>query len=110
MKKKPFMSQKVRFGVLSYDQTSPEPNSIVYCDPPYRGTCGYKSNKGSNVFDHDHFYSWCDDLAARGLAVFVSEFSAPSYWEEVWSEERWVTINDKKYHKRTDRLFKVKPR
>lgn len=49
-----------------------QPNSIVYCDPPYEGTTGY-----SNHFDHKVFWSWVRDISRQGNKVFVSEYNAP---------------------------------
>lgn len=44
----------------------------VYCDPPYRGTTGYKDS-----FDHERFYSLCTDLKSMGHSVFISEYEMP---------------------------------
>lgn len=66
--------------------------AVVYCDPPYRGTKRY----AGKAFDHDEFVTWAEELASRGVHVFVSEFegSVPGSWEVAWREERQVAIGD----------------
>lgn len=49
------------------------PGSVVYCDPPYAGTCGY----ARAAFDHRAFYSWCRAVGRRH-PLFVSEYWMPS--------------------------------
>ena len=48
------------------------PKSVIYCDPPYKGTTNYK-----HVFSHEVFWQWCRDKALDGHNVFVSEYLAP---------------------------------
>lgn len=62
------------------------PNSIIYCDPPYRGTTKYK-----NGLDYEHFYQWCRDMKALGHTVFVSEYTMPEDFICVWAKP--VTVN-----------------
>lgn len=56
--------------------------TIVYCDPPYRGTTQFK-----NKFDSDKFWSWCDEISSLGYKVFVSEYNAPEGWRCIWQKE-----------------------
>ena len=55
----------------SYDQVEILPDSVIYCDPPYKNTRGYVA-KG---FDHDKFYDWC---RAQKELTFISEYTMPS--------------------------------
>lgn len=55
-------------------------NSIVYCDPPYEGTSGYKVD----VFNHSLFWDWVRSISKQGHIVFVSEYKAPDDFECVW--------------------------
>lgn len=55
------------------------PDSVIYCDPPYRNTREYRHNKGS--FDHESFYDWCERQTAL---VLISEYWMP--------EDRFVCI------------------
>ncbi|XAI97369.1 putative AdoMet-MTase [Leptolyngbya phage Lbo-JY46] len=81
--------------------------SIIYCDPPYANTDTYTGNKNITGFDHALFWNWCDSLVERGHKVFVSEYTAPHGWTEVWSKNTIVNISDvvdsKKYV--TEKLF-----
>lgn len=57
-------------------------NTVVYCDPPYAGTTGYK---GTDPLDHVEFWNTCRMWADAGAAVFVSEYSCPDEVGEcVW--------------------------
>ena len=46
---------------------------LVYCDPPYEGTTGYK---GAGVFDHSAFWETMREWS-RDNIVLVSEYTAP---------------------------------
>lgn len=49
------------------------PNSVIYCDIPYKGTNVYgKSGKPS--FDYEAFYAWCEKQTEP---VFISEYAMP---------------------------------
>lgn len=60
------------------------PDTVVYADPPYSGTTGYGA---SGVFDSAEFWRVAEGWAASGAAVLVSEQSAPSPWESVWTRD-----------------------
>lgn len=47
-------------------------NSLIYCDPPYKGVTGYKAVK---QFDYDGFYEWCCKQTDYGNLVYVSEYN-----------------------------------
>ncbi len=47
-------------------------NSLIYCDPPYVNTTGYRDK-----IDHDTFWQWCRDKAKEGHTVFISSEIAP---------------------------------
>lgn len=65
-----------------YTQLAILDDSAVYCDPPYKGTSGYKDPCSGKVetFDSFKFYDWASDLSTR-CDVFVSEYIAPDWWE-----------------------------
>ena len=54
----------------SYDELEIKPNSVIYCDIPYRNTAIYNKEK----FDYDKFYDWC---LKQTEPVFVSEYWMP---------------------------------
>jgi len=88
----------------SYDKLEIPPNSIIYCDPPYRSTTGYKDS-----IDHDHFWQWCRDKSNEGHEVFISEYNGPFDFICV-TEILHNTILDKsKRYNRTEKLFKFEP-
>lgn len=75
----------------NYREINPEDTSgcLIYCDPPYAGTTGYK---GTPLFAHDAFWSWADECARHAIAVYVSEFTTPPTWPVVWSKTRAVEV------------------
>lgn len=73
--------QNVKFICDSYENLDFE-NCLIYCDPPYQGTSGYKTG----AFDHDKFFEWCREQAKKNI-VFVSEYNAPDDFECVWQGE-----------------------
>ena len=56
-------------------------SSIIYCDPPYRNTVGYKNDC---EFSHVQFWQWCRDKIKDGHTVFISEYSAPNDFKCIW--------------------------
>jgi site-specific DNA-adenine methylase len=56
---------------------------LVLADIPYRGTSGYRFR-----FEHDEFYRWCRYVHGLGHTVLLTEFWAPSVFEEVGAVER----------------------
>jgi DNA adenine methylase len=102
LKKLPHI-KRCHFKNCSYSDLVIEPNSVVYCDPPYKNTTGYKTGD----FDSDSFYNWCEQIVASGSEVFVSEFSAPDHWQVVWEKDRKISVDISNYKTKTDKLFKV---
>jgi DNA adenine methylase len=71
------------FSNKNYDEMFiPIQQSIIYCDPPYQGTTGYK-----NKFDHNKFWEWCNKKIEEGHKVFVSEYNAPEDWCCIWKKQ-----------------------
>lgn len=95
----------VDFHHCSYDSLPIPPNSIIYCDPPYRDTLGYSTGG----FDHDKFWQWVRDMSKDGHSVFVSEYSAPDDFECVWSKEVNNTLDkDTGSKSAIERLFTIR--
>lgn len=79
-----------------------EPGLLIYCDPPYAGTTGYR--QGS--FDHEAFWQRCREWVAVGVPIFVSEYTAPEDFMEVWAREQFSTVSrDKSKRVMRERLF-----
>jgi DNA adenine methylase len=93
----------VDFRHGSYLDLPIPPNSIIYCDPPYRGTTGYKAG----AFCHDTFYLWCHEQARAGHQVFISEYDMPREWFRcVWEGEVALNLDNTKAARRAvERIF-----
>ena len=52
-----------------YKELKFEPNSVIYCDPPYKGTGDYGTS-----FNYDDFYKWALN---QDYPVYISEYDAP---------------------------------
>ena len=61
--------ERLELSSKSYESITILPRSVVYCDPPYKGTAGYIDS-----FDHDIFWDW---VRNQSEPVFVSEYNAP---------------------------------
>ena len=93
--------QGVRFVYSSYNDLKIPPRSIVYCDPPYQGTTGYKGK-----FNHNDFWQWCRDKVKEGHRVFISEYNAPGDFVCVWQQDLNVSVaKNGKHKKATEKLF-----
>jgi len=83
IKQIPSLSETV-FVSAEYKSLRIPPKSIIYCDPPYKGTKQYATSK---AFNHDEFWQWCRDKHNEGHTVFISEYNAPLDFECVWMQE-----------------------
>jgi len=79
------------------------PTTIIYADPPYAGTTTYSQGE----FNHAEFWDTADRWVSGGATVFVSEQSAPSSWESVWTKKMPNYTNgvDQSAGARTEHLF-----
>jgi len=96
--------QSVTFTNLSYVDLEIKNQSIIYCDPPYASTTGYKDS-----FQHDIFWEWAEIMVEFGHEVFVSEYTAPSNWQCVWKKETTANLfaNNENDKVRIEKLFKL---
>ena len=67
---------------MEYDKLVLPNNSIVYCDPPYSETTGYKDD-----FDSEKFWHWVRIISIQGHKVFVSEYKAPKDFICIWEKK-----------------------
>ena len=79
LKQSPLL-QGVTLVCSPYWSLSVPVNSLIYCDPPYKGTTSY-----SSCFDHEAFFAWCRAKSDQGHKIYVSEYQAPKDFVEVWS-------------------------
>jgi site-specific DNA-adenine methylase len=55
----------------SYDEIEIKPNSIIYCDIPYKNTGTYNED----AFDYNKFYDWA---LRQTQPIFISEYDMPN--------------------------------
>ena len=94
----------VDFICCDYQDLDIPKNSIIYCDPPYKGSRPYI---GENKIIHDEFWEWCRSKVKEGHKVFVSEYNAPNDFKCIWEKEVKSSgnrITDKKLTA-TEKLF-----
>ena len=94
----------VDFYCGSYDEVPLIPNSIIYCDIPYKNTTQYNTSKG---FDYEKFYNWCIEKSNEGHSVFISEYFMPEdRFDCIWQKEitNGLTV-DGKQNKGIEKLF-----
>lgn len=60
----------IHASTMSYDLVPIKPNSVIYCDIPYRSTAQYNDAE----FDYEKFYDWCSKQTAP---TFISEYDMP---------------------------------
>jgi len=82
----------------SYDEVEIKPNSVIYCDPPYKGTAEYLGS-----FNHAKFFDWAANI---NHPVYISEYNiTDSRFKCVYSIDKrpllkgGKTINKKKSEK-----------
>jgi DNA adenine methylase len=73
---------RVKFHCADYRSVKVPKGAVLYCDPPYENTTGYKGQK----FSHAEFWLWAERQARRGVHVFVSSYVAPAQWRAVWGK------------------------
>lgn len=96
--------QKTHLSQKRYDQTVVRPGDVLYCDPPYEDSTGYKTEK----FNHKRFWQTLEDWTKMGARVFVSEYQAPPHWTELWNAKVAFTMNGSIGEYRHERLFTLK--
>lgn len=72
----------IGFLNCGYNELEVPPYSIIYCDPPYAGTTGYKDK-----FNHTEFWEWCLQKTNQGCQVYISEYNAPKDFICIWEKE-----------------------
>lgn len=80
--------QRLEITNKSYEDVlinTPIDETIVYLDPPYRNTVGYKASRN---FDYDKLYKWFKN---NKYTCFMSEYNAP--FKEIFNVEKCVTLS-----------------
>lgn len=91
------LQRLVEFSSVDYRQVKIKENSIVYCDPPYIGTCGYL-----NDFNHKEFYQWAREAK---FCVFISEYTMPDDFKKIASLSVRSRLSAKDNVKATENVY-----
>ena len=90
--------ERLTLSIGSYKDVKIEPDSVIYCDIPYRGTAEYIGG-----FNHDEFYSWCENQTEL---VIISEYDMPrDRFVCIAEKEKPVMLASGVSGKATERLF-----
>ncbi len=92
----------VEWQSCSFENVTMPHGSLVYYDPPYRGTSSYATAKG---FDHYRFYDWARQMKRDGHTVYISEYDMPGDFSCVWQKQITNSVNLTKTYKPTERLW-----
>jgi DNA adenine methylase len=68
-------------------------NSVIYCDPPYKGTTKYTGI--AEDFNYSDFWQFCRNKTQDGHIVFISEYKAPEDFIECIKIETKLDIRTK---------------
>ena len=80
-----------------YQDVEIKPDSVIYCDIPYRGTAEYLHS-----FDYDRFYQWC---RTQTTPVLISEYSMPDDFVLVAECKHRATLSSTSNTEVIERLF-----
>jgi len=95
----------VKFTVGPYTQFSNLHNYIIYCDPPYSKTeCRYKEGGSASSFNNDSFWNWVRRMSRNNI-VFVSEYTAPRDFKQIFKRNRKASPSKGQKAKGTEKLF-----
>lgn len=94
------IEKKLEATKKDYSEIELRPNSVIYCDIPYRGTEGYNTEEG---FNYEDFYEWCNE---QKELVLISEYNMPSdRFIEVWHTNKQAIFSQNYNKTITERLF-----
>lgn len=96
------LTKDFQFTNLDYFDVEILPNSVIYCDIPYKNTKQYITSKN---FDYEKFYNWCKMKTKQGFKVFISEYEMPAGFEIVWEKEIKSFMKPSRAVSKTERLF-----
>ena len=92
--------QRLTIGSVDFENIEVPSDSVVYCDPPYRGFLPYSKAKD---FNHDRFFEWA---LSQTVPVFVSEYEMPEEFVEVAAWQKCCNMKPTSNSLRTtEKLF-----
>jgi len=86
------MGPRTSFECRSFEAASARSDAVIYCDPPYIGTTGYKT--GGPKFDHEVFWAWVR-AQSEISPVFVTEYVVPADARIVHTFARTQTVRSR---------------
>ena len=89
--------QSLTITQKSYNEVEILPDSLIYCDIPYKNTSGYIGG-----FNHDEFYKWC---RKQKELVIISEYAMPDDFICITQKEKRVTLHSGGANYATEKLF-----
>lgn len=95
----------INFTVGDYSEVEIEPNSVIYCDPPYLTSQDVFYDKH---FDQPKFFKWCRDMSAKGHQVYVSGYNITEPGFEKVGEYSTFSCYNKQSNRNNEVLYKVK--
>lgn len=100
--------KKIKFMSSDYKQIKFQPNSVLYCDSPYKGTNSYDIDKN---FDFDAYYTWLRETS-KIYPIFVSEQNLPEEFDKflIWQKEHNRTIGVTNNFKVIEKLWLIDDR
>ena len=91
---------RLTIGSADFAEVDIQSDSVVYCDPPYRGTSSYSKAKH---FNHERFFEWA---LRQTVPVYVSEYAMPEEFVEVAAWQKLCTMSQTSNSLRTtEKLF-----
>lgn len=91
--------QDVTFKHMCYTEINGVKDMLIYCDPPYQGRTGYKSD-----IDYDEYWDWVRKLSKDNI-VLCSEYNAPSDFIKIYEKTLTTTLDKNSRKKDTEKLF-----
>lgn len=76
------------------------PESIIYIDPPYKNTTGYKGE-----FNHAELYIWIKEKKQQGHTVFISEYDMPTGFKVIGGKSVVSSFDHSSRKNETEILF-----
>lgn len=89
----------VHFWCDEYRSINAVEGTLIYCDPPYQGTTGYKDS-----FDHDQYWEWVREMSKDNI-VLCSEYAAPDDFKCIWTKKLTTTLDMNSRITATEKLF-----
>ena len=91
--------ERLHFTAIDYRKVEILPNSVIYCDPPYKGTVGYLDE-----FDHESFLDWA---ASQPHPVYISEYNIDDdRFQVVYDIQKRSELSSNKYvGNKTEKLY-----